>query len=53
LISVAKSTGRIIVSETPIGDCFSYALARDKRDPILFKGDDFVHTDLRSAVEEQ
>ena len=32
------------------GDCFSYALARDKREPILFKGDDFVHTDLRSAV---
>lgn len=33
------------------GDCFSYALARDKREPILFKGDDFVHTDLRSAVK--
>jgi ribonuclease VapC len=32
------------------GDCFSYALARDKREPILFKGDDFVHTDLRSAI---
>ena len=32
------------------GDCFSYALARDKREPILFKGDDFVHTDLRSAL---
>jgi len=33
------------------GDCFSYALARAKREPILFKGDDFGHTDLRSAVE--
>jgi ribonuclease VapC len=33
------------------GDCFSYALARDKREPILFKGDDFLHTDLRSAFE--
>jgi ribonuclease VapC len=32
------------------GDCFSYALARVQREPILFKGDDFVHTDLRSAV---
>lgn len=32
------------------GDCFSYALARAKREPILFKGDDFVHTDLRSAL---
>lgn len=34
------------------GDCFSYALARDKREPILFKGDDFVHTDLRSALDQ-
>jgi ribonuclease VapC len=33
------------------GDCFSYALARTKREPILYKGDDFGHTDLRSAVE--
>lgn len=32
------------------GDCFSYALARVKRQPILFKGDDFVHTDLRPAI---
>lgn len=29
------------------GDCFSYALARAKREPILYKGDDFGHTDLR------
>jgi ribonuclease VapC len=32
------------------GDCFSYALARKKREPLLYKGDDFRHTDLRSAV---
>jgi ribonuclease VapC len=32
------------------GDCFSYALARALREPILFKGDDFQHTDLRRAV---
>ena len=32
------------------GDCFSYALARVKREPILFKGDDFGHTDLRAAI---
>ena len=35
------------------GDCFSYALARVKREPILFKGDDFIHTDLRSAMESR
>ena len=32
------------------GDCFAYALAHEKREPILFKGDDFNHTNLRSAV---
>jgi len=32
------------------GDCFAYALARAKRQPLLYKGDDFRHTDLRSAV---
>jgi len=32
------------------GDCFSYALARAKREPLLFKGDNFIHTDLRPAV---
>jgi ribonuclease VapC len=31
------------------GDCFSYALARDKREPLLWKGDDFGHTDIRPA----
>lgn len=32
------------------GDCFSYALARARREPLLFKGDDFIHTDLRPAI---
>ena len=32
------------------GDCFSYALARVTREPLLFKGDDFIHTDIRPAV---
>jgi ribonuclease VapC len=31
------------------GDCFSYALACVKREPILYKGDDFMHTDIRPA----
>ena len=35
------------------GDCFSYALARVKREPILSKGDDFGHTDLRSALDHR
>ena len=32
------------------GDCFAYALAKTHDEPLLFVGDDFVHTDLRSAL---
>lgn len=32
-----------------LGDCFSYALAKDKREPLLFKGDDFRRTDVEVA----
>jgi ribonuclease VapC len=32
------------------GDCFSYALASVTGQPLLFKGDDFGHTDITSAV---
>lgn len=28
------------------GDCFAYALAREMNEPLLFKGDDFRHTDI-------
>lgn len=28
------------------GDCFAYALAREMDEPLLFKGDDFRHTDI-------
>lgn len=31
------------------GDCTSYALAKDTGEPLLFKGNDFVHTDLNPA----
>lgn len=32
-----------------LGDCFAYALARTSGEPLLFKGNDFVHTDLLPA----
>lgn len=32
------------------GDCFAYALSRDFGEPLLFKGDDFRKTDVRSAI---
>src|SRR5437868_1427311 len=31
------------------GDCFAYALARTSREPLLFKGNDFKHTDITVA----
>src|SRR5207249_6493755 len=32
------------------GDCFAYALAKDAQEPLLFKGNDFVHTAVSSAL---
>lgn len=32
-----------------LGDCFTYALAATRRDPLLYVGQDFAHTDLPSA----
>lgn len=32
------------------GDCFAYALAKSLDEPLLFKGNDFVHTDVISAT---
>jgi len=31
------------------GDCFSYALAKITGEPLLFKGEDFTYTDVRSV----
>jgi ribonuclease VapC len=33
-----------------IGDCFVYALAVATDQTLLFKGDDFIHTDIRPAL---
>ena len=32
------------------GDCFAYALAKAKGEPLLFQGDDFPHTDVTRAL---
>lgn len=32
------------------GDCLTYALALDLREPLLWKGDDFGHTGIQSAL---
>lgn len=32
------------------GDCFAYALAIDTREALLYKGEDFTHAGVRSAL---
>ncbi|RYF97282.1 MAG: type II toxin-antitoxin system VapC family toxin, partial [Caulobacteraceae bacterium] len=32
-----------------MGDCFSYAMANLHGVPLLFKGQDFIHTDIAQA----
>lgn len=32
------------------GDCCAYALAKTLNVPLLFKGDDFTQTDIKSAL---
>lgn len=42
-----KGTGH--KAQLNFGDCFAYALAKALDVPLLYKGADFAHTDLRRA----
>ena len=42
-----KGSGHL--AQLNFGDCFAYALAKSMREPLLFKGDDFSHTDVAIA----
>lgn len=33
-----------------LGDCFAYALAKARDEPLLFKGDDFRLTDIEAVI---
>ena len=35
------------------GDCFAYALAKHLDEPLLFVGNDFMHTDVQTALEAE
>lgn len=41
--------GRGGKAQLNLGDCMSYAVAKHGRTPLLFKGHDFSHTDIRAA----
>lgn len=34
------------------GDCFAYALAKETGEPLLYKGKDFVHTDVDAVIDQ-
>lgn len=42
--------GRGHPAQLNMGDCFAYAMAKSRDAALLFKGDDFVRTDIRAAV---
>jgi ribonuclease VapC len=42
--------GRMGKKGLNFGDCFSYALAKEMDEPLLFKGNDFALTDVKRAV---
>lgn len=44
-----RSTGH--PAKLNFGDCYAYALAKARDEPLLFKGDDFTHTDVLKAIE--
>ncbi len=46
--SFGKGSGH--PAQLNFGDCFAYALAKDRGEPLLFKGNDFAQTDAVSAL---
>ncbi|MDA8250128.1 MAG: type II toxin-antitoxin system VapC family toxin [Rhodospirillales bacterium] len=45
--------GRGHPAQLNLGDCFAYAVARNYRAPLLFKGDDFSKTDIDLATRSR
>jgi ribonuclease VapC len=41
--------GRSHPAQLNFADCLCYALAKNLGAPLLYKGDDFIHTDVQSA----
>lgn len=45
--------GRGHPAQLNMGDCFAYAMARNNRTSLLFKGDDFSKTDINAPSAER
>ncbi|WP_018238671.1 type II toxin-antitoxin system VapC family toxin [Ensifer sp. BR816] len=50
-IEACRTYGGVVAHAARLnfGDCFSYACAKTYHLPLLFKGDDFTHTDIERA----
>ena len=46
-------TGRGHPAQLNLGDCFAYAMAKNRRTALLFTGDDFSETDIAPASPAQ
>lgn len=51
-VEASAQYGKVVghPADLNFGDCFAYACARGYRVPLLFKGDDFTKTDIRSGL---
>lgn len=45
--------GRGHPAQLNLGDCFAYAVAKNYRTALLFKGEDFDKTDIRGAAQSR
>ncbi len=47
-VEAAATYGKVVgqAADLNFGDCFAYACAKAYHAPLLFKGDDFTHTDV-------
>ncbi|UZX45493.1 type II toxin-antitoxin system VapC family toxin (plasmid) [Agrobacterium sp. 13-2099-1-2] len=50
-IDAARNFGKFVAhpARLNMGDCFVYACAKEYRLPLLFKGDDFMKTDIEAV----
>lgn len=50
-IEAARTYGKFVAhpARLNMGDCFVYACAKEYRLPLLFKGDDFIETDIEAV----
>lgn len=49
-LEAERSYGKRTAAKLNLGDCFAYALAKELNAPLLYKGDDFLRTDIQTAL---